>query len=305
MKRWHKLGRLWEVPAHGRHPKLLTHAANPLPVHLEGDVYRVFYSGRDACNRSSVGAVDVDVVRREVVQDHVQPFFEHGPEGSFFADGVSIGNCYTAGGVRYMLFMGWQSVPGQHWRGDIGRLVVRPDLTLEADGTQPFMASSPEDPVSLSYPWVEAEGAGFRMWYGSTQSWDAGNGEMLHVIKTASSADGHAWTREGQDVPSEVGVAQAFSRPTVARTREGGLDMWFSVRSGRGETYRIGYARRPAGASWKLALEQAGIEPSAQGWDSEMIEYPFVWEHRGDQYMLYNGNGYGKTGFGLAVRGAA
>ena len=32
-----------------------------------------------------------------------------------------------------------------------------------------------------------------------------------------------------------------------------------------------------------------------------MIEYPFVFDHKGQRYMLYNGNGNGQTGFGLAV----
>jgi len=32
-----------------------------------------------------------------------------------------------------------------------------------------------------------------------------------------------------------------------------------------------------------------------------MVEYPFVFEHNGLRYMLYNGNSYGKTGFGIAV----
>jgi hypothetical protein len=48
-------------------------------------------------------------------------------------------------------------------------------------------------------------------------------------------------------------------------------------------------------------LEESGISVSESGWDSEMIEYPFVFDHNGARYMLYNGNGYGKTGFGLAV----
>jgi len=300
---WTKLGRLWVPPEERRHPKLLTHAANPLPVHLSGDVYRVFYSGRDAHNRSSVGAVDIDIARREVVQDHPLPFFEHGPEGSFHADGVSIGNCYSANGCRYMLFMGWQSPKGAHWRGDVGRLVVHPDLRLTLDSREPFLSTDAVDPVSLSYPWVEPGPAGgYRMWYGSTVAWDAGNGEMLHVINSASSADGHAWRREGQAVPSILGVAQAFSRPTVAAAAGGGLEMWFSYRSGTGEKYRIGYAASEDGRQWRLALEDAGIGVSPQGWDSEMIEYPFVWEHCGRQYMLYNGNGFGRTGFGLAVR---
>ncbi len=32
-----------------------------------------------------------------------------------------------------------------------------------------------------------------------------------------------------------------------------------------------------------------------------MIEFPRVFDHGGRRFMLYNGNGYGKTGFGLAV----
>jgi len=40
---------------------------------------------------------------------------------------------------------------------------------------------------------------------------------------------------------------------------------------------------------------------SEAGWDSEMICYPHVFEHNGEKHMLYNGNGYGKSGIGLAV----
>lgn len=300
-KLWRKLGQIYAPGTEGRHPKLRSHAANPLPVHLDGDVYRVFFSGRDCKNRSSVGAVDVDVVRQRVVWEHHQPFFEHGPKGSFYADGVSIGNCYTTNGVRYMLFMGWQAPPDGHWRGDIGRLVVNTDLTLTLDDSSPFMASNDVDPISLSYPWVLSEDGGYRMWYGSTKTWDAGNGEMLHVINSAFSTDGHYWHREGLAVPYELGVAQAFSRPTVAKNAQGSCEMWFSYRSGNGEKYRIGYAFSEDGAKWELDLKAAGIGVSSAGWDSEMIEYPFVFDHADQRYMLYNGNGYGKTGFGLAV----
>ena len=300
--KWKKLGLLYCPSGINRHPKLLSHAANPLPILLDGDVYRVFFSGRDAENRSSVGAVDIDIVSRKIIQEHNTPFFENGLEGSFFADGVSIGNCYQVDGQDYMLFMGWQTPKGGHWRGDIGRLIVKPDLTLELDNDSPFMAIDRVDPLSLSYPWVtENEDDGFSMWYGSTKTWDAGNGEMLHVINFASSADGHDWTRESLAVPYELGIAQAFSRPTVARDEQGGYEMWFSYRSGTGEKYRIGYAEGKDGKAWRLALNEVGIDVSADGWDSEMIEYPFVFDHKAQRYMLYNGNGYGKTGFGLAM----
>jgi hypothetical protein len=300
--KWQKLGLLYCPSEANRHPKLLSHAANPLPVLMGRDVYRIFFSGRDAENRSSVGAVDVDVVKRQVTKEHSQPFFEYGSEGSFYADGVSIGNCYEVDGKKFMLFMGWQSPKDSHWRGDIGRLIVKPDLTLELDNDTPFMATDVVDPISLSYPWVcEKEAEGFVMWYGSTATWDAGNGEMHHVINFATSADGHNWNREGLAIPYEFGIAQAFSRPTVARDAQGGYEMWFSYRSGTGEKYRIGYAVSNDGIAWQLALNETGIDVSADGWDSEMIEYPFVFDHKDQRYMLYNGNGYGKTGFGLAV----
>lgn len=298
---WVKHGMIFCPSQHEPHPKLLTHAANPLPIHVEGDVFRIFFSSRDDKNRSSVGAVDVDIVRRSVVRHHYEPFFLHGPENSFFADGVSIGNCYEAGGIRYMMFMGWQVPENAHWRGEIGRLIVNSDLTLSLESMNPFMAVDAVDPLSLSYPWVMNCGAsGYRMWYGSTRAWMTVNGEMLHVINVATSMDGHIWTRIGQAIPSDIGIAQAFSRPTVVRDSSGKYQMWFSFRSGNGTSYRIGYADCSDGHTWVLGLRKPGIDISPVGWDSEMIEYPFVFDHLGRRYMLYNGNGYGLTGFGLA-----
>jgi hypothetical protein len=139
------------------------------------------------------------------------------------------------------------------------------------------------------------------MWYGTTKTWDAGNGEMLHVINTATSVDGQHWNRKGLAIPFALRLAQAFSRPSVIKNDQGGYDMWFSYRSGSGEKYRIGYASSKDGVQWELKLQDAGIGVSDDGWDSEMVEYPFVLDHKGQRYMFYNGNGYGKTGFGLAI----
>lgn len=301
-KYWEKKGLIYAPKKGTLHPKLLSHAANPLPIYLHGNVYRIFFSGRDKFNRSSVGAVDIDIVLCKIVEEHYLPFFEHGQAGSFFADGISIGNCYSINNDCYMLFMGWQNSESGHWRGDIGRLIVTPELTLELDSHLPFLGSNQVDPISLSYPWVLPRSlGGFDMWYGSTRTWDAGNGEMLHIIQHASSDDGHCWNRSGLSLPYEIGCAQAFSRPTVIKNPDGGFEMWFSYRGDSRKKYLIGYATSNNGLDWTLKLDEAGITVSAYGWDSEMIEYPFVFNHGSCRYMLYNGNGYGITGFGLAV----
>ncbi|HEA3084661.1 MULTISPECIES: hypothetical protein [Aeromonas] len=298
---WKKLGLLYSPLKKKRHPKLISHATNPLAVHLYNDVFRVYYSGRDGKNRSSVGAVDIDIVRQIIITDHQEPFFQHGPKGSFYEDGVSIGNCYTVGARRYILFMGWQNPADSHWRGDIGQLTIMQDDSLQLTQTQPLFTADAVDPVSVSYPWVMQTGpAHYDMWYGSTLNWCAENGEMVHVINHAHSGNGIDWEKTGLAVPYRLNYAQAFSRPTVIENDNQYLDMWFSYRCGTGRKYRIGYAHNN-GSGWKLDLENSGIDVSESGWDSEMIEYPFVFKHKDRFYMLYNGNGYGQTGFGLAV----
>lgn len=298
---WEKMGLLYVPALKSRHPKLKSHAANPLPVHIGGDVFRVYFSGRDAQNRSSIGAVDVDIVTREVQQEIDTPLLEHGRKGTFSADGISIGNLYETNEGRRILYMGWQNPEDEHWRGDIGSINVHDDMSLSNTSVHPVMSVDAKDPISLSYPWVERYALGdYRMWYGSTVSWDAGNGEMLHVIKQASSQDGVVWRKEGIAVPYELGVAQAFSRPTVRIGSDGRHHMWYSYRSGTGTKYRIGYAHSDDGNTWERDHDRAGISVSSSGWDADMLAYPFVFSHKRDTYMLYNGNDYGRSGFGLA-----
>ena len=78
----------------------------------------------------------------------------------------------------------------------------------------------------------------------------------------------------------------------------GGYEMWYC---GRGPAYRLGCAESPDGKHWTRCPDRVGIDVSAAGWDAEMLAYPCVFEHRGNTYLLYNGNAYGRDGFGLAV----
>lgn len=121
---------------------------------------------------------------------------------------------------------------------------------------------------------------------------------MRHVIKYAESTDGIHWTRDGTVcIQGKNHAEYAFSKPSV--WKEGNLyKMCYSF---RGQAYRIGYAESPDGLIWKRLDEQAGITVSGQGWDCEMLDYPAVFDYKGEKYMVYCGNSYGKTGFGLAV----
>jgi len=295
---WEKKGQIFEVENKSEY--LISHASNPLPVHLHDDIFRVFYSGRNADNKSSVGYVDIDIVTLKVINYPQKPVITYGNESSFYSHGISIGNVYDVLGKSYILFMGWQVEKGQHWRGDVGRIELVDKEKMNLVSVHPFMTIDEEDKVSLSYPWVMSHEGVYKMWYGSTLSWSSENGEMIHVIKYATSIDGEVWNKRGIAIPYELGVAQAFSKPSVI-VDDSGYHMWYSYRSGTGEKYRIGYAYSKDGISWERKHDEVGITVSEKGWDSEMICYPYVFRHNDQLYMLYNGNSYGKEGFGLAI----
>ncbi|MFT4801199.1 MAG: putative GH43/DUF377 family glycosyl hydrolase [Flavobacteriaceae bacterium] len=297
--KWRKLGQIFEV--NQDHPQLISHASNPLALYLKNNIFRVFFSARNIENKSSVSYVDIDLEKLKVTKTTEKPLIEYGNENSFFSHGISIGNIYESPTKKkYILFMGWQIHGKEHWRGDIGRLELSKNKILKVNPNKPFMGIDEEDRISLSYPFVIFHERKYKMWYGSTIDWSSENGEMVHVIKYATSEDAINWKKHGLAIPYEIGVAQAFSRPSVIIDNNG-YHMWFSYRDGTGEKYRIGYSHSNDGINWKNKLDKVGIDVSNSGWDSEMICYPFVFNYKDRRYMLYNGNNYGATGFGLAI----
>ena len=296
--KWTKLGQIYQHQS--SNALLLSHASNPLALQLYDDVFRIFYSSRDINNKSSIGYVDFDVEKLKVTNLCTEPLFVYGDAESFYSHGVSIGNMYSQETKNYILFMGWNIKNNEHWKGDIGRLELENNTTLTLVDDKPYLGLDSEDSISLSYPWVIKENDIYKMWYGSTVDWTSENGEMIHVIKYATSNNGENWIKHGIAIPYEIGIAQAFSRPTVLVINNE-YHMWYSYRSGDGTKYRIGYSFSKDGITWQRKHDEVGIEVSISGWDSEMICYPFVFQHKGNAYMLYNGNDYGKTGFGLAI----
>ena len=73
-----------------------------------------------------------------------------------------------------------------------------------------------------------------------------------------------------------------------------------NYRSDTTSAYRLGYAESDDGIHWDRTDERVGFERSATGWDSEMMEYCWLQPHQGEHYLLYNGNGFGQSGFGIA-----
>lgn len=295
---WRKLGQIFQPS--GELPWARSHAANPTPEHVEGDVFRIYFSARDEKNRSSIGYVVVDLrACGRVLEAPPEPVLYPGDLGMFDDCGASIGCILPVGRARYLYYMGWNLAVTVPWKNAIGLAVSEsPDGPFRRWSRFPIVALDETDPYTISYPWVMSEGGRYRMWYGSNLRWGPEKKDMLHVIKYAESADAVHWEKHDRIVIDSASPEEnAICKPCVIKDPEG-YQMWFCS---RGEKYRIQRAVSEDGCSWRRLGMDAGIDVSPEGWDSDMIEYPCVFDHRGDRFLLYAGNGFGSTGFGLAV----
>ena len=301
---WTKLGRVFEPP--GDRDWMVSHAALPFALPLGGDRFRVFVSGRDASSRAQIGSFELalgdpdrGVPPRALGLDEA-PSIRLGPLGAYDDSGVT-GGCVTPYRDRlYHYFTGWslgKTVPFYYFVG----LAISEDggRTFVKHSPAPILDRSPADPLLTASPCVHVEGDLWRMWYVSGVRWEIEDGQPKHYyrIQYAESDDGITWRRNGMPCLDFGAGEYAFGRPSVLA--DGGrYRMWYSY---RGAAYRIGYAESADGRTWERMDARVGIDVSPDGWDSEMIEYPHVFKHAGRLYMLYNGNGYGRTGVGLAV----
>jgi hypothetical protein len=243
---------------------------------------------------------------KNILSIHKEPLFKPGYAGTFDERGITMTSIVNMGGFKYLYYCGWNKQATVPYSLSIGLTVVDGDTYIKKfDG--PIMDRSPYDPIAVSAPFVIYEMGAFRMWYISFTEWEDYNGrlEPTFVIKTAYSYDGVDWKTVTKPCFKSNFKGESFARPWVIK--EGGVyKMWFSsrgpagYRDKEGQHYEIGYAESNNGENFRRMPCDIGL--SNEGWDSEMMEYASVIKYEGYYYMLYNGNQFGKTGFGYAIK---
>jgi hypothetical protein len=234
-----------------------------------------------------------------------------GKLGTFDDSGAMPSCIVNHGGRKFLYYIGWNRGATVPYRNSIGlavsddggesfeRVVEGP--VLDRTATEPYFCASP-------FALYDEEAAKWKLWYASSTGWTVVNGhpEPLYQVKYAESADGVSWLRRNTVCLEYAFEGEANARPCVLK-ENGRYRMWYcyrgsvDYRTDKAQSYRIGYAESADGILWERRDSEVGIERSDEGWDSVMMEYPWVYEHRGRKFMLYNGNGFGETGFGYAV----
>lgn len=282
-----------------------THAAVPTigATRDGGDVVDLYVATRDRDNRSWIARALLDISgdRPQVAALDPEPVLAPGELGAFDDAGVTPSCVVRRGADTWLYFTGWSRGVSVPFTLAIGLAISHDGGPFRRVSRAPILGRTANDPFMTASPHVLCEpDGGWRMWYVSCARWVRhGDGVRHHYhLRHGSSDDGVVWSTTGRACLDFADEREyAFSRPCVVRDGDG-YEMWFSV---RGEAYRLGYARSANGLHWERRDEAAGLAASETGWDAEMVAYPHVFEHGRRRLMLYNGNGYGRTGVGSAV----
>jgi 5'-3' exonuclease len=178
---------------------------------------------------------------------------------------------------------------------EIKKQTVNQDWIIDRTKESPHFTATPE---------VIFDNGIYKAWFTSCMKWEKIDNEVKHFynLEYAESTDGINWKRDKNiaiDFKDEFEYALGVPR---VKKDNNLYKMWFCSRATQDiPTYRIRYAESNDGIIWVRKDEEVGIDVSKDGWDSEMICYPFIFDHKDKRYMLYNGNGYGRTGFGIAI----
>lgn len=304
---WHKRGLIYHTP--GNHEWNKTHAQVPV-VDVLNDRLRIYFATRNAHGKSNISYVEVDKNNpSNIVGNADRTLLEFGRPGTFDDSGMMPSSIVTIDNRKYLYYVGWTTRNTVPYQNAVG-LVYSDDggLTFSRYSEGPVISVNHVEPWFSGTAYVTREGSLFRMWYLSCIGWEPVDGkpEPLYNIKYAESPDGINWQQTGHVAIGLEGDEGGLVSAAVVK-RNGMYSMWYGKRKKSdyrhnfSNTYRIGYAESADGKKWTRKDNLAGIDVSSEGWDSEMISYPYLVTVGDKLLMFYNGNGFGRSGFGYAV----
>jgi hypothetical protein len=302
VQNWKKLGRIFTVDKISE--DLYSHAAVPFVGEINNDgITEIFFSARNNKNQSVLTKILFDLKNLKVIKEATQPLLYPTEVGKFDSDGVMGCDIYTVGNKKLLTYIGWNLGLNIPFRNAIGVAEMKGNEVVKLyDG--PILDRSVHDPCFVASNCVIKKGETYLMYYLSCIRWTQTMEGLMHHyhIKIAESIDGLTWKSTGKvaiDFASEN--EYAISVPRVIY-EDNTYKMWFSYRgSAKTETYRVGYAESQNAYNWIRKDMLVNLDVSEAGWDSDMICYPYIFDFEKKRFMLYNGNGYGMSGLGLAI----
>ncbi len=315
--RWRKLGQIFDPAVHGLPEGCTSFAQSPQALVLD-DRVRIYFSTRsvDPANGkylSHVAYADFRKDLRTLIAVSQQPVLPLGGLGCFDEHGIFPLNPVRDGNRILAYTTGWSRRVSVSVDTAIG-LAESHDggRTFQRLGDGPVLAASLREPCLVGDGFVRIVDGAWHMWYIFGTGWkryaEGAAPDRTYKIGHATSRDGVTWTKEEarQIVPDRLGPDESQALPSVVTvgTRHHMVfcyrESWdFRQTPGRG--YRLGHAWSDDLVHWTRDDDHPQLAGTPGAWDADMQCYPHAFACDGQVWLLYNGNAFGRHGFGLAV----
>ena len=314
--KWNKLGKIFD-PTHYQLPNNCVEFAQA-PQALVFDAFvRIYFSTRSIDEKngkylSHIAFVDMEKNLRDVIRVSEKRVIPLGGLGCFDEHGIFPMSIMRHGDAVYGYTCGWNRRVSVSVDTAIGLAISRDDgLTFQRIGDGPVLAASLREPCLVGDGFVKVVGGVFHMWYIFGTGWkkfsDDAPPDRTYKIGHAVSTDGINWSKEEghQIITDLLGEDESQALPTVIEI-EGRHHLFFcyrqsfDFRKNKDRGYRIGHAWSDDLVGWTRDDENPLLDVTPGDWDADMLCYPNVFECDENVYLLYNGNEFGRYGFGLA-----
>ena len=314
--KWVKLGKIFDPTEHQLSNGCLQFAQSP-QVLVFNDFFRIYFSTRsvDTTNGkylSHIAFVDIQKNFREVIRVSDHTVIPLGELGCFDEHGIFPMSVMRYGDKVYGYTCGWNRRVSVSVDTAIGLAISHDEgVTFQRIGSGPVLASSSNEPCLVGDGFVKVINNVFHMWYIFGTGWRKFEvntfPDRTYKIGHAISSNGIEWIKEEARciISDRIGPNESQALPTVIEIDKR-YHMFFCYRESfdfrkvKGRGYRIGHAWSDDLLNWVRDDDNPQMEGTPGEWDSDMQCYPHVFECGGKIYLLYNGNEFGRYGFGLA-----
>jgi hypothetical protein len=314
--KWKKLGKIFDPTKHTLSNNCVEFAQSPQTLVFD-DFVRIYFSTRqkDASSGkflSHISFVDMNKNFDKIINISKDTVIELGNLGCFDEHGIFPINPIRVKDKILAYTCGWSRRTSVSVETSTG-LAISDDngLTFKKVGDGPIMSSSLHEPFLVGDSFVQIYENTYHMWYIFGTRWiDNPEEEPARVYKIghATSSDGISWVKDdgNQIISDKLNKDECQALPTVIN-HNNKYHMFFCYREAIGfrknkdKGYRIGYAFSEDLINWTRDDNNVGLHVSENNWDSDMLCYPHVFSCNDKIYLLYNGNEFGRYGFGLAV----
>lgn len=278
-----------------------SHAWVPTPLKINGEVFRVFYAGRDKSNQSSIYSFDYNFKKKAVTKFSKKPVLKKGRLGCFDDCAAIPSHAVLINKKIFLYYIGWTRGVSVPYISSLGLAISIKNNNFKRFSEAPIIGRSKNDPIFTASCFVEKTGKKFKMIYTSNKSWNFNKFFVPNYnLKYAFSKDGKEWnTTPNFIILNKSKKEIAITRPWLITINNKKV-LFYSYKnySNKGRNYKIGFALKK-NKKW-VRKDNITFKKSKDKFDNQMQEYGALIKYEKKIFMFYNGNNYGEEGVGLA-----